>query len=245
MRDYGKLFCAFWTSDTIQKLSDDAKLLAAYLLTNEHCTLIGCYRLSNGYVSDDLAWEESRVTKGFAELFNKGFATRCEASKWVLIHKYLEWNPLENPNQHTAAKRMFEKMPDSVSVKGDLARLLNIIKAEPLSNPSGTLSKPVAVAVEVEVDKPVFAKATSNHFQEFWELMPATSRRVAKSDCEKKWRKKNLDAVAEQILAHVAKLKETKSWQEGFEPAPMTYLNQSRWLDGESQAAAPAWAGAK
>lgn len=150
MRDYGKLFCAFWTSETVQSFTDDAKLLAAYLLTNQHCTLIGCYRLTNGYVADDLCWTDERVTKGFAELFAKGFATRCEASKWVLIHKYLEWNPLENPNQHKAAQKMFEKLPDSVSVKGALATILNIADWKPLANPSATVPKPVAVAVTVE-----------------------------------------------------------------------------------------------
>lgn len=147
MRDYGKLACEFWTSPTIQALSDDAKLLSAYLLTNHHCTLIGCYRLPDGYVCDDLGWGSERVAKGFSELLAKGFITRCEASKYVLIVNYLAWNPLENPNQRKAAEKLFEKLPDSLYGKGLLAKAIGVEYSEPLRNPSETLSKPVTVAV--------------------------------------------------------------------------------------------------
>jgi hypothetical protein len=154
MREYGKLFCGFWTSDTIQALSDDGKLLAAYLLTNQHCTLIGCYRLTMGYMCDDLKWTPERVSEGFANLFANGFATRCEGSNYIIIHEYLKWNPLENPNQGKAAAKLFGKIPDSFSEKADLARRLGIGNFEPLPNPSVTVSQPVAVTVAVTVLKP-------------------------------------------------------------------------------------------
>lgn len=147
MRDYGKIACEFWTSPTIQAASDDAKLLAAYLLTNHHCTMIGCYRLPDGYVADDLNWSLQRVAKGFGELLAKGFITRCEQSKYVWIVNYLAWNPLENPNQVKAAAKLFEKLPDSLSGKGDLAKAIGIDFQEPLRNPSETLPEPVTVTV--------------------------------------------------------------------------------------------------
>jgi len=158
VRDYGKLFSEFWTSTTIQALSDDAKMLAAYLLTNSHGTLIGCYRLPDGYVADDLLWKHERVAKGFAELSAKGFATRCETTKYVLIHKYLEWNPLENPNQKTGGKKMFVKVPDSLYGKGDLAERLGIEDWEPLGNPLPTLPQPVTVTVAGAVEGTVTVK---------------------------------------------------------------------------------------
>jgi len=151
MRDYGKLHCEFWTSPTIQGLSDDGKIMAAYLLTNQHCTLIGAYRLPDGYVCDDLGWSLQRVAKGFGELLANGFITRCEASKFIKVSKYLDYNPLENPNQVKAGIKVFEKLPDSLSGKGDLAKALGVDFKEPLANPSETLSKPVAVTVAVAV----------------------------------------------------------------------------------------------
>ena len=43
-------------------------------------------------------------------------------------------------------------------------------------------------------------------------------------------------------------MKLTRQWQDGFEPAPLTYLNGERWRDGvhaESGAGADIFAGAK
>jgi hypothetical protein len=93
MRDYGKVHTSFWISDGMRRVSDDARLLALYLLTGQHTNMIGCFRLPDGYVSEDLNWEPERVSKGFDELSKNGFATRDSASKWVLILNFMRWNP--------------------------------------------------------------------------------------------------------------------------------------------------------
>ncbi|WP_255474796.1 helix-turn-helix domain-containing protein [Pusillimonas sp. ANT_WB101] len=69
-------------------------------------------------------------------------------------------------------------------------------------------------------------------FDDFWNAYPNTSRRVAKSKCRDLWKAKKLDAVADEILSHVKTLAATKQWLDGYEPAPLTYLNQKRWEDG-------------
>lgn len=165
MRDYGKLHCAFWTSPSIRELSDDARLMAAYLLTSPHGTLVGCFRLPDGYISEDMNWGSERVSKGFAELVDKGFVTRCERTKWVRIVKFLEWNPLENPNQVKAAQKVLLEIPDELAGKLELARLLNnqaeverLEKLKPLRNPLATVSKPVTVTVAVDVTGTVAAE---------------------------------------------------------------------------------------
>jgi len=72
---------------------------------------------------------------------------------------------------------------------------------------------------------------TSSKFDEFWNAWPSSKRKVAKSECQKKWVKAGLDSVAETIIAQVNKLKVTEQWTGGFEPAPLTYINQRRWED--------------
>jgi uncharacterized protein YdaU (DUF1376 family) len=69
-------------------------------------------------------------------------------------------------------------------------------------------------------------------FNEFWRTWPNTQRKAAKSECLKRWKVRGLERVAPQITAHVAAMKTSKQWQDGFEPAPLTYLNQRRWEDG-------------
>ena len=44
-----------------------------------------------------------------------------------------------------------------------------------------------------------------------------------------------LDAVADQIIANVNSLKTSEQWTTGYEPAPLTYINQRRWEDGDAQ----------
>ncbi|MDF3837130.1 helix-turn-helix domain-containing protein [Cupriavidus basilensis] len=73
---------------------------------------------------------------------------------------------------------------------------------------------------------------TMTPFEQFWAAWPNTERRVGKADCQRRWRRHSLDAIAAEIIAHVEAMKPTKSWREGFEPAPATYLNQRRWEDG-------------
>ncbi|MBS0877965.1 MULTISPECIES: hypothetical protein [unclassified Tatumella] len=126
MRDYGKVHTSFWISDGMRRVSDDARLLALYLLTGQHTNMIGCFRLPDGYVSEDLAWAPERVSKGFDELSNNGFATRDSVSKWVLIHNFLSWNPIENPNQGISAMRLFDQIPGNSRVKPELARILSV-----------------------------------------------------------------------------------------------------------------------
>ena len=44
-----------------------------------------------------------------------------------------------------------------------------------------------------------------------------------------------LDPLADKIIASVGRLKGTEQWTTGFEPAPMTFINQRRWEDEATQ----------
>ena len=79
--------------------------------------------------------------------------------------------------------------------------------------------------------------STSARFNDFWSMWPASKRKVARSECEKKWDKQDLDMVADVIIANVKKLKTTEQWTSGFDPAPLTYINQRRWEDDDGQQA--------
>lgn len=145
MREYGKIHSSFWTSSTIRSLSDDGRTLAAYLLTSPHSNMLGCFRIPQAYVAEDLGWGSERVSKGFAELFREGFATLDEASKWVVIHRFLKWNPLENPNVGKAAEKLFDQIPASSPAKALMAGFLKEFgKHFPTEKLNGfeTVSKP-------------------------------------------------------------------------------------------------------
>jgi hypothetical protein len=73
--------------------------------------------------------------------------------------------------------------------------------------------------------------ADPSRFPEFWTMWPKTGRKVDRKKCESRWIRQGLDSRADEILDHVAAMKRSRQWLEGFEPAPLTYLNGERWKD--------------
>ena len=118
MREYGKVHTSFWTSKTIRALSDDARTLAIYLLTCEHGSIIGAFRLPLAYACDDLGWVPERFKKGFKTLEEAGFAIYCRETQWVCIVKFMEWNRAENPNQRIAFNKALAAMPGTCFAEG-------------------------------------------------------------------------------------------------------------------------------
>lgn len=72
----------------------------------------------------------------------------------------------------------------------------------------------------------------SESFGRFWSSWPSNERKVAKPQCEKKWKTLGLDLIADKIIDHVESMKTGRKWREGFIEAPLVYLNQRRWEAG-------------
>lgn len=116
MREYGAIPTRFWSDPPIKALSDQAKLLAAYLLTGPHTNMLGCFRLPTGYVAEDFSWSFATVSKRFKELLTISFVTRDRDTGWLVIHPFLDWNPIENPNQGKSTRKLFEQIPPNTRI---------------------------------------------------------------------------------------------------------------------------------
>ncbi|MEB7500027.1 hypothetical protein NGC23_07465 [Leclercia pneumoniae] len=227
MRDYGKVHTSFWISDGMRRVSDDARLLALYLLTGQHTNMIGCFRLPDGYVSEDLNWNSERVLKGFDELSKNGFATRDSASKWVLILNFMRWNPVENPNQGIAALRLFAQVPDKSTVKAELARIMADAIAhigrsklkgservleqflnqeqeqeQEQENTSGHGSAtPPESDVPADGNAPPKKNAYPDDFEQVWAIYPKRAGGNSKADAYKAWNARvNSGATVQELL---------------------------------------------
>ena len=88
----------------------------------------------------------------------------------------------------------------------------------------------------------IYVVKTTNRFEEFWESYPNV-RKVNKKTCMERWANKNIDAIADEVIGYVNKMKDTQSWKDGFSPAPLTLLNQERWNDGEAPQERKVWEG--
>lgn len=113
MRLYGSVQVTFWENHITQKLSDQAKLLAIYLMTGPHSNMVGCFRLPDGYITEDLLWSVETVKSSFSQLSEINFLIRDEDCHWLLVHDFLKWNPIQNPKQGVGVQKIFNAVPDS------------------------------------------------------------------------------------------------------------------------------------
>lgn len=103
---YRKVWCSIWR----EPWSEDARTLAFYLLTNEHSSTEGFYRLPLAYVPADLHWQEKRFRAAFKELESAGFVEHDPKAHVVLIVKALKRNK-PNGNQITGIIKALRTFP--------------------------------------------------------------------------------------------------------------------------------------
>lgn len=115
-RNYGLLPTSFWDNNDIQELSDQAKLLATYLSTGPHSNMLGCFRLPQGYITEDLKWDVAKIKDAFRELSEIAFLTQDDRTAWIVIHDFLKSNPIQNPRQGIGIEKLFNFIPDQSTV---------------------------------------------------------------------------------------------------------------------------------
>lgn len=76
-------------------------------------------------------------------------------------------------------------------------------------------------------------------FLDFWTAWPKNDRKGAKGKCWVLWRREKFEALAEQIITHVERMKTTDGWHRGFIPAPLVYLGERRWEGAEEGSPQP------
>jgi len=94
--------------------------LALYLLTCEHRTTEGLYRLPREYMAADLpdGWTLARVTASLAQLVSQGFVQYDDKARVVFLPKAMKYQRPDNGNQQTAAIRNLENLPPTMLSDG-------------------------------------------------------------------------------------------------------------------------------
>jgi len=220
--------------------SDDARILALYLLTCEHRELEGLYRLPRGYVCEDLGWSSQRLAKPFTELLQCGFIEYDEDTCVILLRKALKYQRPENPNQVKHALAKIEGLPDTPLIAGllDAAERFAEPFAQQLRQRFGEgYAKPPAptTAPEETTSHPSPAPDPDDGFDDFYGAYP---RKVGKTDAARRWR--NLPAAdrkaAQAAAGHLAKHVAGGGVDLKYVPYPGTFLGPRRvfedWATG-------------
>lgn len=145
-----------------------------------------------------------------------GFATAMEAVGWLVFdnEQSLKITNFERHNGKTAKERALTK---------DRMQRMRDDNVTQIPSPEKRRE-------EVKI-KPLRAIASHMAFDRFWEAWPRSERKVSKAKCREVWTRRKLDDVADEIVRHVAAMRDSRQWRDGYDPAPLTYLNQRRWED--------------
>ena len=103
-------------------------------------------------------------------------------------------------------------------------------------NPNITLATSHKPVTNSHSERDAGKTAEPSGFAEFWRTWPSNTRKGAKGKCLEIWKKSHAERDAAQVLAHVASLKNSASWQKNggeFIPAPLVYLNKRSWEGAE------------
>lgn len=117
MRDYGIVSPKFWTGDTGKQLRQDpqCQVLALYLMTSPHATMIGVYYCPIMYMAHETGLGMEGATKALARLIEMGFCTFHEASETVFVTNMAAYQIAEqlkaDDKRVTGIRREVEKMP--------------------------------------------------------------------------------------------------------------------------------------
>lgn len=116
---YGKIWSGFWAWCVRHSLNDSERVLAAYLVTNEHVRSLGVYRLPAAYACADLGWDPERLEDAMTALLE----VRSEdghpflllpGGGWVVLASYLRWDPLDNSRAGKALLKQAQALPRPV-----------------------------------------------------------------------------------------------------------------------------------
>ena len=111
MRDFSKVSPSLWHSERFNGLaSDDARLAYLYMLTCQHQTSAGCYRLPDAYAAADLRWPVERYQKARAELVKAGLVRFDTSASVLMITRWFRFNPPMNEKHHKGIKHILERL---------------------------------------------------------------------------------------------------------------------------------------
>lgn len=91
-REFTKISPALWGSPQFHSLSDEAKVVFLYLLTNAHVKSPGCYVLPDGYAATDLQCDVEVYRAMRAEVQKAGLIDFDPEKSVILIEKWLKHN---------------------------------------------------------------------------------------------------------------------------------------------------------
>lgn len=110
-RDFTKFSPTVWQSIDFRSLSsDEARLAYIYLLTSQHQSNAGVFRLPAPYASHDLSWELEKYLKVLSEIECAGLIFVDKTTDEILITNWFSHNPPMNQSHLKGVVHTIERI---------------------------------------------------------------------------------------------------------------------------------------
>jgi hypothetical protein len=236
---YGKVKDTFWTDKKIQAMSDDAKMLALYLLTGPHRNMLGCMRAPNGYIMEDLKWSSKRLSDAIAMLCECHFIARDDDG-WTIILNQLKHDPIKVPNHARAAIAIADTVPPESSIFQLLApRLIAALEGinmasewHPKTIPHAIatpLPSPLPIPSPLPSPSPPAAHSYDSEFDDWWKVYPRREGRGQAIKAFRAVRKSGVDL--ETLMAGATRYRDLPKREPKYTKLGSTWLSGECWRD--------------
>jgi len=110
---YNKIQQNFWIDEKVRSWGFKTRIIALYLLSNQHRYSEGFYRLRLSYIAEDMSLEQKEILNAFAILTEDDFIKYDRENSMILIISALKYQPLQNINHCKAALNKLDELPAS------------------------------------------------------------------------------------------------------------------------------------
>lgn len=239
MSRYRKVDPRIWNDEKFCALGDKAKLVFLMLLTHPGMTSLGAMRATPGGLAEELGWTAEAFREAFREVLAQGMAEHDQKACLIALPRFVRYNLPESPNVVKAWVGALDLLPECALKQAAVQRAKEVV--EGLQEGFGkAFTEAFAKAMPYPEQKPKQKKKKTppppkggaEGFDRFWAAWPEHKRKVAQTQCRAKWDAKGCETIADRVIAAVERSKTSKDWQKDggdFIPAPLVWLNQSRW----------------
>ena len=225
-----------WIKMRVDLKDDPSVFKLAELLAVDELHVIGCLFCF-------WAWADKHAVDGHVDgattrLVDKvsstpGFCAAMQAVGWLVVEENGVRIPnFDRHNGESAKERGLKNARQARWRAGNKAD----VDAKPSTGTSTDAStREEKRREEKKKDPPIAPKGAESDpegFVDFWSVWPSSDRKTDRKKCAAKWKRSGFLSKLPLILEHVEALKSSKQWRDGYEPAPLTYLNGERWGDG-------------
>jgi len=110
---YNKIQQNFWIDEKVRSWDFKTRMIALYLLSNQHRYSEGFYRLPLSYIAEDMELEQKEILRSIAVLTQNNFIRYDRKNSMILIINALKYQPLQNINHCKAALNKLDELPAS------------------------------------------------------------------------------------------------------------------------------------